>query len=66
MNRSHQCATIQLDYQLPVQFKLKYTDKEGKECIPVMIHRAVCGSIERMMAILMEHTAGKWYFIIYF
>lgn len=64
MNRAHQCATIQLDYQLPVQFDLKYTNNEGKEGHPVMIHRAIYGSLERLFAILIEHTAGKWYLII--
>jgi len=62
LKRSHQCATIQLDFQLPKNFKLKYTDQEGKEVQPVIIHRAIYGSIERMMAILIEHTGGKWPF----
>jgi threonyl-tRNA synthetase len=61
LHRSHQCATIQLDFQLPIKFHLKYTDQEGKEVTPVIIHRAIYGSIERMMAILIEHTGGKWY-----
>lgn len=65
LNRHHQCATIQLDFQLPKNFKLKYTDKEGKESQPVIIHRAIYGSIERMMAILIEHTGGKWYGLFY-
>jgi len=62
LNRQHQCATIQLDFQLPKNFNLKYTDQEGKEVRPVIIHRAIYGSIERMMAILIEHTGGKWPF----
>ena len=57
--RKHQCATIQLDFQLPERFKLAYIDKECKRVQPVMIHRAVLGSIERFMAILLEHTQGN-------
>jgi len=60
--REHQCATIQLDFQLPIQFDLKYKSSTGEKPRPVMIHRAVLGSLERFMAILMEHTAGKWPF----
>jgi threonyl-tRNA synthetase len=60
MKRQHQCATIQLDFQLPRRFDLSYADSHGHKCTPVMIHRALFGSVERMMAILMEHTAGKW------
>jgi len=62
LGRSFQCATVQLDYQLPIKFGLKYTDQDGKEVRPVIIHRAIYGSIERMMAILIEHTGGKWPF----
>jgi len=62
LGRSHQCATIQLDYQLPIKFGLKYASEDGKESRPVIIHRAIYGSIERMMAILIEHTGGKWPF----
>lgn len=62
LKRSFQCATIQLDFQLPERFKLEYmtgeTDKEMDR--PVIIHRAILGSVERMMAILIEHTGGKW------
>ena len=61
-SRSHQCATIQLDYQLPIKFGLKFAGEDGKEARPVIIHRAIYGSIERMMAILIEHTGGKWPF----
>ncbi|KAK1350183.1 threonine--tRNA ligase [Hamiltosporidium tvaerminnensis] len=53
--RQHQCATIQLDFQLPIRFNLKYRSKEGKMESPVMIHRAILGSVERMMAVLIEH-----------
>lgn len=57
--RAHQCATIQLDFNLPQRFNLRYKDVDGEEKAPVMIHRAVLGSIERFMAILLEHTGGK-------
>ncbi|KAI8870471.1 threonyl-tRNA synthetase, partial [Ramicandelaber brevisporus] len=57
--RRHQTATIQLDYQLPQRFGLKYTGSDGKEHPPVMIHRAVFGSLERCFAVLLEHHQGK-------
>ncbi|KAL3941159.1 MAG: hypothetical protein SGBAC_004441 [Bacillariaceae sp.] len=64
MDRIHQCATIQLDFQLPIRFDLKYTTdskEEGKQFArPVMIHRAMLGSVERMFAVLCEHWGGKW------
>ncbi|KAJ3324695.1 threonyl-tRNA synthetase [Blyttiomyces sp. JEL0837] len=72
LKRRHQCATIQLDFQLPERFKLNYVsdqvveDADGKRVPvhkrPVMIHRAVLGSLERMIAILTENFAGKWPF----
>eukprot|EP01127_Copromyxa_protea_P021808 TRINITY_DN7602_c0_g1_i2.p1 TRINITY_DN7602_c0_g1~~TRINITY_DN7602_c0_g1_i2.p1 ORF type:complete len:409 (-),score=93.18 TRINITY_DN7602_c0_g1_i2:133-1359(-) len=62
LSREHQCGTIQLDFQLPRRFQLSYTDSKGEEETPVIIHRAMFGSIERMMAILTEHNAGKWPF----
>ncbi|XP_073423324.1 threonine--tRNA ligase, mitochondrial isoform X1 [Dendrobates tinctorius] len=63
MGRYHQCATIQLDFQLPIRFNLSYVGKEGGQAErPVMIHRAVLGSVERMMAVLAENYAGKWPF----
>uniref|UniRef100_A0A8C1PDW3 threonine--tRNA ligase n=1 Tax=Cyprinus carpio TaxID=7962 RepID=A0A8C1PDW3_CYPCA len=55
IGRYHQCATIQLDFQLPIRFNLTY-DKDR----PVIIHRAILGSVERMIAILTENYAGKW------
>ncbi|EFA85860.1 threonyl-tRNA synthetase [Heterostelium album PN500] len=58
--KSHQCATIQLDFQLPIRFGLEYTAADSRAERPVMIHRAIFGSTERMMAILIEHTKGKW------
>ena len=62
MFRSHQCATIQLDFQLPLRFGLTYVDEKGEKVPPVMIHRAILGSVERMIAILTENFAGKWPF----
>ncbi|KAI7757002.1 hypothetical protein M8C21_003379, partial [Ambrosia artemisiifolia] len=63
MKRKFQCATLQLDFQLPERFKLFYTaEDENKRERPVMIHRAVLGSVERMFAILLEHYKGKWPF----
>eukprot|EP00742_Colponemidia_sp_Colp-10_P005784 GILJ01006182.1.p1 GENE.GILJ01006182.1~~GILJ01006182.1.p1 ORF type:complete len:742 (-),score=83.25 GILJ01006182.1:22-2247(-) len=60
LKRQHQCATIQLDFQMPQRFGLEYQKDDGKLYTPVIIHRAILGSVERFMAILMEHTAGKW------
>jgi threonyl-tRNA synthetase len=60
LNRQHQCATIQLDFQLPINFKLKYVDANNVEQTPIMIHRAIYGSFERFIAILCEHYQGKW------
>ncbi|KAL6135576.1 hypothetical protein ACLB2K_067803 [Fragaria x ananassa] len=65
LKKKFQCATIQLDFQLPdhAQFDLHYTsDKQGKGEKPVMIHRAVFGSFERFIGILLEHYKGKWPF----
>lgn len=66
LRRKHQCATIQLDFQLPQRFDLNYrsadsssSDSENR-VRPVMIHRAILGSVERFVAILTEHFAGKW------
>lgn len=60
LHRKHQCATIQLDFQLPQRFGLTYMAADGSKKTPVIIHRAVMGSIERMFAMLTEHYAGKW------
>ena len=61
--KEHQAATIQLDFQLPIRFNLGYRgDDDDKTHRPVMIHRAVFGSFERFLAILMENTQGKWPF----
>jgi len=58
LGRKWQCATIQLDYQLPEQFELKYVGADNKEHRPVVIHRAIFGSFERFIALLLEHYAG--------
>ncbi|EPR79475.1 Threonyl-tRNA synthetase [Spraguea lophii 42_110] len=58
LHRKIQCATVQLDFQLPQRFGLKYRDEEGKHATPVMVHRAILGSLERMMAIIIE-SYGK-------
>ena len=59
LNREHQCGTIQLDFNLPERFDLKYvSENEGYER-PVLIHRAIFGSFERFFAILLEHTNGR-------
>ncbi|KAL6639959.1 hypothetical protein ACP70R_022269 [Stipagrostis hirtigluma subsp. patula] len=61
LKRKFQCATLQLDFQLPLRFKLTYSaEDEAKLERPVMIHRAILGSVERMFAILLEHYNGKW------
>lgn len=60
LSRKWQCATIQLDLQLPQRFDLKFIDNEGKERRPVMVHRAIMGSMERFLGILIEHFAGAF------
>lgn len=60
LNRIWQCGTIQLDMQLPHRFKLEYTDKDGKKREPIMLHRAIFGSIERFVGILTEHFKGAF------
>eukprot|EP00978_Attheya_sp_CCMP212_P047274 scaffold421289_cov56-Attheya_sp.AAC.2 len=67
MDRVHQCATVQLDFQLPLRFELQYnTGEKGADkgsnqfARPVMVHRAMLGSVERMFAVLCEHYGGKW------
>lgn len=59
LKRAHQCGTIQLDFLLPQRFELNYDDENGTKGTPVMIHRAILGSLERFMAILIEHFGGK-------
>ena len=60
IGRRWQCGTIQLDMALPEKFELEYMDSDGIHKRPVMIHRAIFGSIERFMGILVEHFAGRF------
>ena len=60
IGRKWQCATIQLDYQMPQRFDLKYVGSDNTEHRPVVIHRAIFGSFERFMALLIENFAGAW------
>jgi threonyl-tRNA synthetase len=60
IGRKWQCATIQLDYQMPERFDLKYIGADNAEHRPVVIHRAIFGSFERFIAILIEHFAGAF------
>lgn len=60
IGREWQCGTIQLDMQLPKRFNLTYIDEHGEEKEPIMIHRVIYGSIERMMSILIENFAGAF------
>lgn len=60
LNRSHQCGTIQLDFQMPEKFDLNYIDENNDKKRPVVIHRAVLGSLDRFLAILIEHFGGAF------
>jgi threonyl-tRNA synthetase len=60
IGRQWQCATIQLDYQLPARFGLKYVGADNAEHLPIVIHRAIFGSFERFIAILIEHYTGAF------
>ncbi|MCK9369099.1 threonine--tRNA ligase [Candidatus Dojkabacteria bacterium] len=60
LGREWQMGTIQLDYQLPKNFDLKYTDNEGKKVTPIVVHRVIYGSLERFMGILIEHYGGAF------
>nr|WP_260286639.1 threonine--tRNA ligase [Peribacillus sp. BBB004] len=60
LKRSHQCATIQLDFQMPDKFDLTYIDENNEKVRPVVIHRAIFGSIDRFFGILIEHFAGAF------
>jgi threonyl-tRNA synthetase len=60
LGREWQMGTIQLDFQLPLNFDLKYIDEEGEEKVPVIVHRVVYGSLERFIGILTEHYAGAF------
>ena len=60
IGRTWQCGTIQLDFQMPLNFDLEYVDEKGEKQRPIMIHRVCFGSIERFIGILTEHFAGKF------
>ncbi|MFZ5774414.1 MAG: threonine--tRNA ligase [Thermodesulfobacteriota bacterium] len=60
LGRSWQCSTIQVDFNLPERFELAYTGEDGKEHQPIMIHRALMGSLERFFGVLIEHYAGAF------
>lgn len=60
IGRTWQCGTIQLDFQMPINFQLEYVDENGEKKRPIMVHRVVYGSIERFIGILTEHFAGKF------
>jgi len=60
LGREWQCATEQLDFVMPQRFGLTYTDKDGAEQTPVMVHKALLGSIERFLSVYLEHTDGHF------
>lgn len=60
LNRSWQCSTIQVDFNIPERFDITYRGKDGKDHRPIMIHRALMGSLERFMGVLIEHYAGAF------
>ena len=62
LNREWQCTTIQIDFNLPERFNLTYIDEKGRKQRPIMIHRALLGSIERFVGVLIEHCAGSFPF----
>lgn len=59
LKRKHQCGTIQLDFQMPERFNLSFRNADGQMERPVMVHRAILGSVERMISVLIEHFKGK-------
>lgn len=60
LGRSWQCSTIQVDFNLPERFEISYTGEDGREHQPIMIHRALMGSLERFFGVLIEHYAGAF------
>jgi threonyl-tRNA synthetase len=60
LGREWQCSTLQLDFALPERFGLTYNSEEGKDEVPIMLHRVVLGSLERFIGVLTEHTSGKF------
>lgn len=62
LERSHQCGTIQLDFSMPARFGLEFSGSDNRSHVPVMIHKAIAGSLERFLGILIEHYAGNFPF----
>ncbi len=60
IGRQWQCATVQLDFQMPARFNLQYEGADGQPHVPVVIHRVIYGSLERFMGVLIEHYAGAF------
>ncbi|HLD38552.1 MAG TPA: threonine--tRNA ligase, partial [Candidatus Nanoarchaeia archaeon] len=60
LERTWQCGTIQVDFSMPERFELEYTDKDNEKKRPIMIHRAIYGSLERFIGILLEHYSGRF------
>lgn len=60
LGRTWQCGTIQLDFQMPLNFDMEYVDADGEKKRPIMLHRVCFGSVERFIGILIEHFAGKF------
>jgi len=60
IGRDWQCGTLQFDMNLPERFDLHYVDKDGEKKRPIMLHRAIFGSLERFLGVLIEHTAGRF------
>jgi threonyl-tRNA synthetase len=60
IGRDWQCGTTQVDFNLPERFGAFYIDADGSKKVPVMVHRAICGSMERFIGILIEHFAGNF------
>ena len=62
LGREWQCGTVQLDFQLPRKFDLKYSDDDGNEKTPIVVHRVIYGSLERFIGIITEHFGGRFPF----
>jgi threonyl-tRNA synthetase len=60
IGRQWQCSTIQVDFNLPMKFHMEYIDENGNKVQPIMLHRALLGSVERSLGILIEHYAGAF------
>lgn len=64
LKRAHQCATIQLDFQLPRRFELKFKGDDGNDHTPVIIHRAILGSLERFTAVLVRPRLSIFFVLL--